>query len=147
MSSGDYDFDYLRFRFLGLAAIVLVGSGVFCLFDLLFLSLGSQTLAVVSDVYEEPRRRGSSTIVEWKFTPPGGTERLGKASGSGVAKGDTIMIQYLPSWLLTSWDSSRPVRPFNWIALSIFFLSTAASGYFGYSAIYQDAPKPKARRR
>lgn len=125
---------------------------VYSLFDMVFLALGRDGTATVTDSYQSRSRRSTSTMVEYTFREPDGHERTGKANLGEVAEppvGAEFEIQYLPRWLLNSPDASRPKRPFNWLVFGVFLAAAAGFGFFAWRAIYPpgEARPVSSRRR
>jgi hypothetical protein len=152
--SHDDEFSWYKFR--GLLAFGLLFGGllVYSLFDLVFLIVGREGTATVTEVYKLPASRGPDyTMMEFKYKDTAGNERMAKLNlgrnGGGPPPGAEIEIQYLPMWLLDAPDAARPKRPFNWIVLSIFLLVAAGFGFFTYRAIYppEERQRPASRRR
>jgi hypothetical protein len=151
MSSGE-EWGYYQYRAVLAVGLLFAGFCVFSVFDLVFMTLGREGEATVSEVYKTPGRRGREYFeMEFKYKDSAGNQRIGKHhlgdSSGGAAAGDKFAIQYLPMWLLDAPDAARPKRPLNWVMLSLFLLVTAALGFFAYRAIYQSDDRPKIIKR
>jgi len=151
--TSDEEWGYYQYRAVLAVGLLFAGFCVFSMFDLIFMTLGREGEATVSEVYKTPGRRGREYFeMEFKYKDSSGNERVGKhrlgQSSGGAAAGDKFAIQYLPMWLLDAPDAARPRRPLNWVMLSLFLLVTAALGFFAYRAIHQsDDGRPTVKRR
>jgi hypothetical protein len=146
------DSGFWTFRLLIAFGIGFAALFVYSLFDLVFLALGQDGTATITDAYVSRGRRSQSVIIEYKFTSDG-HERTGKANLGDIdglpEAGREFEIQYLPRWMLDAPDASRPKRSFNWIVLSLLLITCAGCGFFAYRAIYppDDAPRGGPSRR
>ena len=150
----DEGFSFIKFRMLLAFGIAFAALLLWSFFDLLFLLLGSDGMATVTDASVSTSRRGpDNVIVYYEFTEPDGDKRTGKTNIGDAAKpeqGEQFEIQYLPQWLLDAPDASRPKRGFNWIVLTLTLVALGGFGFFMYRAIYApDEPTtlPSRRRR
>jgi hypothetical protein len=150
----DEEWGFYQYRAVLAVGLLFAGLLVYSLFDLVFLVLGREGTATVTEVYKLPARRGADYFeMEYKYKDLAGNERVGKynlgETSDGAVPGDTFSIQYLPMWLLDAPDAARPKRPFSWIMLSLFVTVAAAFGFFAYRAIYhsEDGPRIVKRRR
>jgi hypothetical protein len=143
------------FQFRGLLAFGLLFGGLFiyAAFDLVFLLIGREGTATVSEVYKTSSRHGDSWHLEFKYKDAAGNERLGKEglgdSSGGYSVGDQFAIQYLPIWLLDAPDAARPKRPFSMPVFAALIFVTTGLSFFAYRAIYHsdDGPKSRSRRK
>ena len=151
--SSDEEWGFYQYRAVLVFGLIFAGLGIYSLFDLVFLTVGRQGTAVISEVYKTPGRRGREYWhMEFKFKDSAEHERVGKynlgESSEGAAAGLEIPIQYLPKWLLDAPDAARPKQPFNWFVLMMFGVVSLGFGIFAYRAIYQgDASSSVAKRR
>lgn len=141
-SMDDDGLDLWRFRALLAFGIIFAGLFVYSLFDLVFLALGRNGEATVTETYVINGRRSDSLMMEFEYREPEATEprkgkiNLGSDTAAGPPPGTTFEIQYLPIWLLDSPDAARPTRPFGWFVFSLLLMSAAGCGVFAYRAIY-----------
>jgi hypothetical protein len=152
--SDEEGLDWWKWRLVIGFSVVFATLLVVSLFDLLYLLLGSEGQATVTERYTLPSRRGADPVViEYKFRESDGHEREGKTnlgrSGEGPGVGDEFSIQFLPRWFPAGPDGARPARSFNWIVLGLLLLSSVGAGGFAYRAIAASQPPPRkpARRR
>jgi len=151
--SNDDEWGWYHYRAVLAVGFVFAGLLVYALFDLVFLALGRDGTATVTEVYKLPgTRRSDYWEMEFKYKDAAGHERLGKyklgATSAGAAAGDSFAIQYLPMWLLDAPDAARPKRPFHWGVFSGLVLVSAAFGVFTYRAIYSgDEGRRSTKRR
>ena len=151
--SSDEEWGFYQYRAVLVVGLLFAGLCVFSIFDLVFMTIGREGEATVSEVYKMHGRRGREFYeMEFKYKDSAGNERVGKhhlgSSTGGAAPGDTFAIQYLPMWLLDAPDAARPKRPLNWVMFLLFVIVTAAFGIFAYRAIYQsDETQPVVKRR
>lgn len=150
----DSNWGFYQFRALLAFGLIFAGLCVYSLFDMVFLAVGREGTASVTEVYKQRGRRGADYWeMEFKYKDSAGHERMGKlnlgSSGGGPPPGSEIAIQYLPMWLLDAPDAARPKRPFNWTVFTMFLFVAAGFGFFAYCAIYaaEDRHPSKPRRR
>ena len=146
----DDDFDMERFKGLALVVVLFIGLLVYCAFDLLFLCFSRNAVGAVSSVEIDRGRRGREYVmIEWTFAGDDdktrkGYANLGSPSLNQPLVGDSIAVQYLPTWLLSDLDRSscRIKKSFGWISLGLLFFSMIGVAYFTYAAIYILPEKP-----
>jgi len=76
----DDDLGYVKFRALLEFGLIFAGLFVYSFFDLVFLTIGREGSASVTEVYKQPARRGRYTWeMEFKFKDSTGNERNSKS--------------------------------------------------------------------
>ena len=151
--SSDEEWGYYQYRAVLAVGLLFAGFCVFSVFDLVFMTIGREGEATVSEVYKTPGRREAGILRNGVQIQGLGWQRTGRQAPLGRfvrrrrCRGQ-IRHSVLPMWLLDAPDAARPKRPLNWVMLSLFLLVTAALGFFAYRAIYQsDDSRPTVRRR
>ncbi|HEY2411215.1 MAG TPA: hypothetical protein VGI40_03185 [Pirellulaceae bacterium] len=149
--SSDGEWNFYQYRAVLAFGLLFAGLGIYSWFDFVFLTIGREGTAVVSEVYKTPGRRGDYWHMEFKFKDAAGHERVGKynlgGSSGGATVGLEIPIQYLPKWLLDAPDAARPKQAFNWFVLSAFGLISLGFGIFAYRAIYHSDERSMVVKR
>jgi hypothetical protein len=117
----------------------------------LYLVLGSEGQATITETYTLPARRGREIpVIEYTFKESDDFQRQGKTNlGAGESRppvGEQIVIQYLPRWFPAGPDGARPTRPFGTLRFSLLGVMTVVGGFLVYRAIAASGPEPPAKR-